>query len=123
MCSVLALCAAYAQDTHMACRPSKVARRKTTNVALKRQQPTVLLMHASSIVEGRDVVAYAHAYTTPSTHEASAGPVQYTYSTQYACNVHVRHSKYARLVQATAVRYDPPCTNKRSKLSVSPVGG
>ena len=31
-------------------------------------------MHASSIVEGRDVVAYAHAYTTPSTHEASAGP-------------------------------------------------
>ena len=78
----------------MACRPSKVARRKTTNVALTRQQPTVLLMHASSIVEGRDVVAYAHAYTTPSTHEASAGPVQYTYSTQYACNVHVRHSKY-----------------------------
>ena len=31
-------------------------------------------MHALSIVEGRDVVAYAHAYTTPSTHEASAGP-------------------------------------------------
>ena len=25
----------------MACRPSKVARRKTTNVALKRQQPTL----------------------------------------------------------------------------------
>ena len=84
----------------MACRPSKVARRKTTNVALKRQQPTVLLMHASSIVEGRDVVAYAHAYTTPSTHEASAGPVQYTNSTQYACNVHVRHSKYSCTMHA-----------------------
>ena len=57
-------------------------------------------MHASSIVEGRDVVAYAHAYTTPSTHEASAGPVQYTYSTQYACNVHVRHSKYSCTMHA-----------------------
>ena len=110
----------------MACRPSKVARRKTTNVALTRQQPTVLLMHASSIVEGRDVVAYAHAYTTPSTHEASAGPVQYTYSTLSVrvkgvqrARTAVRHSKSVRCMAKPGARGSLRATGAIGSLALS----
>ena len=49
----------------MACRPSKVARRKTTNVALTRQQPT--LLHAL-VRECRDMspTPLSHVYRVPS---------------------------------------------------------
>ena len=71
-------------------------------------------MHASSSIEGRDVVSYAHAYTTPSAHGESAGP---TYSTiQYTVRVHTSTYEPSEYGACGSIRVREGGPPKRGRL-------